>query len=132
MGLDTESWTRTLVNESTKGQEQNMAIGASTVVIVTRKERDGWFVYTSDDIPGLYVANRDDRVAYNDIPASIRLLVKLNDGIDCQVSHAVSYTEFVRQLRAKDQLDRRTEDLMAEHPDMLRFVLQSLGAHQAT
>lgn len=67
----------------------------SAEVIVTRKVRDGWFVYTCDQLPGLYVAHQDDRTAYDDIPESIRMLIKLNDGIECQVSHAVSYAEFV-------------------------------------
>jgi len=34
---------------------------------VTRKARDGWFVYTCDDLPGLYVASKNDRIAYNEL-----------------------------------------------------------------
>ena len=112
-----------------------MANDLSTEVVVTRKARDGWFVYTCDDLPGLYVAHQNDQVAYDDIPEAIRLLVKLNEGIDCLVSHTVSYAEFVERIhRSHDDpsaaLQRRTQDLMADHPEMLRFMLRHDEAHQ--
>jgi hypothetical protein len=113
-----------------------MSFSASTVVVVNRKERDGWFVYTSDDIPGLYVASHDDQIAYDDLPASIRLLVKLNDGIECRISYTVPYTEFVKRLqpheRNKSALQRRPDDLIAEHPPMIQFVLQSEGVDRTS
>ena len=101
----------------------------STEVVVMRKAQDGWFVYTCADLPGLYVAHRNDQVAYNDLPEAIRLLVKLNEGIDCAVSHAVPYSEFVRRMHNSDVLQKRTDDLMAAYPDMIRFILQADGAH---
>jgi hypothetical protein len=111
-----------------------MSSNASTVVIVNRKERDGWFVYTSDDIPGLYVASHDDQVAYDDLPASIRLLVKLNHGIECQVFHTVPYAEFVSAAQSHEQnksaLQRRTDDLIAQHPQLIQFVLQPEGLNR--
>lgn len=110
-------------------------------VTVRRTPRDGWFVYTCETLPGLYVAHRDDKVAYDDLPEAIRLLIKLNDHIDCVVSHAVPYAQFVQQFRlseqgidegpAQDALQQRTDDLMSEYPNMIRFVLQSDGPRQA-
>ena len=112
-----------------------MANRVSAEVVVKRKVRDGWFVYTCADLPGLYVAHTDDQVAYNDLPEAIRLLVKLDEGIDCKVSHAVPYIEFVRQARlsarAAEEVQKRTNDLVANHADMIRFILQPDGAHQA-
>ena len=64
-----------------------MSDGISTEVIVTRRARDGWFVYTCDDLPGLFVASQDDRTAFDDLPASIQKLLKLDLGIECRVSH---------------------------------------------
>lgn len=110
-----------------------MPFSISTEVIVSRKVRDGWFVYTCDELPGLYVAHQDDRVAYNNLPEAIRLLVKLDEGIDCAVSHAVSYSEFVQRarlsVRATEELRNRTNDLVAAHTDHIRFVLQPDGSH---
>jgi len=107
----------------------------SAEVVVTRKVRDGWFVYTCEDLPGLYVAHQDDQIAYNDLPLAIKLLVKLDEGIDCAVSHAVPYAEFVKQARlssrAAEELQKRTDDLISNHADQIRFVLQPAGAHQA-
>jgi hypothetical protein len=68
-------------------------------IAVNHKERDGWHVYTSVDIPGLYVAHPNDEIAFADVPGSIRLLCKLNDGIDWRIdpgrSRSFSCLEFV-------------------------------------
>ena len=97
-------------------------------VCVRRKVKDGWHVYTCDQLPGLYVAHVDDRVAYNDIPASIRSLLKLKLNLDCDVSHKVSYSEFVRALEssaARDAMEARTQDLIDDHADQyFHFILQ--------
>lgn len=62
-----------------------MPNGLTTEVIVKRREKDGWHVYTCDKLPGLYVAHQNDEIAYNDLPKAIGMLVKLDHGIDCTV-----------------------------------------------
>jgi len=107
-----------------------MANGLTTEVLVRRQEKDGWHVYTCDKLPGLYVAHSDDKVAYNDLPTAIRLLVKLDDGIDCTVSHKLTYEQFVQRIclqeLASGNLRGRTDELLAEDEDgdYLPFILQ--------
>jgi hypothetical protein len=59
--------------------------GAKCSVAVQQKEKDGWFIFTSDDVPGLYVAHRDEAVARADIPVAISCLLKLNCVLYCKV-----------------------------------------------
>jgi hypothetical protein len=42
------------------------------------KLQDEWHVFTSVQLPGLYVANRQYDIAYNDIQMSIEKLLELN------------------------------------------------------
>ncbi len=95
-----------------------MANGYSTEIEVTRKVRDGWFVYSCDVLPGLFVASQDDRAAYNDLPTAIRKLMKLDYGIDCVVTHKVPYADFIvpdiMAGKARDAVRDRTDELMAE------------------
>ena len=61
----------------------------STQVGVQRKAKDGWYVYTSPQLPGLYVASKDDHKAYSDVLLSIKQLMKLDHGWDVEVRHTV-------------------------------------------
>lgn len=45
------------------------------------KHRDGWWVVTSNDIPGLCIAHRDMDIAFSDVGLSIRTLERLNAGV---------------------------------------------------
>ena len=111
-----------------------MADGFSAEVVVRRKVQDGWQVYTCDQIPGLFVASEDDKAAYNDLPASIRALLILDFGIECVVSHKLSYAEFVQNMRLGDRaqatLAERTAELMGEAADMISFTLQHVAEGQ--
>ena len=103
----------------------------SSEVVVTRKAKDGLYVYTADLLPGLYVASRDDHVAYLDVLDSIKKLFFLDVGIAVEVAHKVGYEEFIAELppeeRAREILDGRTADLIAED-ETLTFVIQRVGA----
>lgn len=103
----------------------------STEISVRRKAKDGWYVYTCDQLPGLYVAHVDDRVAYDDLPRSISALVKLNFGLDCTVAHKVSYHEFVTSCEsdgARKTVKERTKDLIDNHADQyFQFILQQVA-----
>lgn len=50
------------------------------------KSSEGWHVFYSDELPGLYVANKDIERAYNDVGPCIEMLLKLDKGIECKVS----------------------------------------------
>ena len=46
---------------------------------------DGYHIYTSEDVYGLYVANRDATKAYAAVGPSLEKLIQLNEGITCRV-----------------------------------------------
>ncbi len=76
---------------------------AKTSICARYKHADGWHVFQSDDLPGLYVASKDAERAYNDIAPSIELLIKLNEGITCKAIPELSYREFVAAFRRDDE-----------------------------
>jgi hypothetical protein len=75
----------------------------TTVIRVAYRFIDGLHVYTSDDVYGLYVANRDPQRAYAAVAPSLQRLISLNEGLDCQVEPALTYSELLRQMHHPDQ-----------------------------
>jgi hypothetical protein len=104
-----------------------MSKGLSTDLRVMRRVRDGWYVYTCDELPGLLVAGQDDKIAYEDVPESIRVLIKLDHGIDCLVTHKVPYAEFLQTVRLHDRaheaVARRTAEMM-DDTDFISFRIR--------
>ncbi|MEZ5932295.1 MAG: hypothetical protein R3F54_10135 [Alphaproteobacteria bacterium] len=68
-------------------------------IVVQYQYRDGYHIFTSEDVDGLYVASTNQETAYNSIAQSIETLIRHNEGISCSVEPALSFKEFVR---AKD------------------------------
>lgn len=101
----------------------------ATPIQVVRRLRSGWHVYTCDALPGLYVASKDDKKAYNDVPAAIKLLFKLDHGCDVSVHHVTDYASFMAQIemgrRAREDVEARTRDMMDSHQDVLSFMIGS-------
>ncbi|HEX3881989.1 MAG TPA: hypothetical protein VHW66_04975 [Stellaceae bacterium] len=64
---------------------------------------DGCHVYTSEDVYGLYVANRDAEKAYDAIAPSLEKLIQLNEGLSCRVEPIMTFSEMVRSARNPDQ-----------------------------
>lgn len=60
---------------------------------------DGYHVYTSDDVYGLYIAKRDAQAAYEAVAPSLERLIKLNEGIVCRVEPTLTFSELVRSAR---------------------------------
>jgi len=54
-----------------------------TTVNVEYKHRDGWHVFTSQDALGLYVASKDARTAYEDVPGALKMLMELDYSCQC-------------------------------------------------
>lgn len=76
----------------------------TTVIRVTYRFIDGLHVYTSDDVYGLYVANRDPQRAYAAVAPSLQKLISLNEGMNCQVEPAMTWSELLRAAHHPDQL----------------------------
>lgn len=107
-----------------------MADGFCIDIVVDRTARDGVFLYTCAELPGLFVVHKDDRVAYDDVPRSIQALFKLDHGLNCKVTQKLSYSEFVQQIslkaKARDAVADRTRELMSEHR-RFSYTVQTSG-----
>ncbi len=75
-----------------------MSQGETTVVEVEYFERDGWHVFCSDQIAGLYVAHADLQTAYDDVPQSIETCLRLNHGVEVDVWPLVPFEEFLNRI----------------------------------
>ena len=53
---------------------------------------DGYHVYTSDNVYGLYVANRDAQKAYDAVAPSLEKLIQLNEGLTCRVEPVMTFS----------------------------------------
>lgn len=94
-----------------------------TTICTRYKFVDGWHIFQSEDVHGLYVASPDAERAYHDIGPSIELLVKLNEGIECKAIPELSYREFLASIRQENE----PEDIGLVMSDK-RFVLTGVVA----
>jgi len=104
-------------------------------VRVHRTVRDGWHVYTCEQLPGLYVASKDQRKAYGDVPIAIQALIKLDFGVDCLVAHKVEYQDIQEiggfsERTAETVADRTAAWLSGEDGDV-SFVIQCVQHRDA-
>lgn len=74
-------------------------MNARTSICVSYKHVEGWHIFTSDEIRGLYVASSDAELAYNDVALSIEKLLKLDEGMVCKVEPELTFAEFVNAVR---------------------------------
>jgi hypothetical protein len=74
---------------------------------------DGVHVFTSHEVPGLYVASADAREAFESVSEGISLHLKLNKDLDITVDAAMSADEFLRFIGAADG------EMVVPHPAVL-------------
>ena len=60
---------------------------------------DGYHVFTSDEVDGLYVASKDPRRAYDDVRHAIKMLVLANDGVRINVDPMLNMREFLAMAK---------------------------------
>jgi hypothetical protein len=98
-----------------------------TEISVRRRVRDGWYVYTCSQLPGLYVASKDDRLAYSDLPDAIQKLIKLDTNAEVKAAHKVDYDLFMRQIqlqeRARSSVKEMLDELMDD--DSIPFLIEA-------
>ena len=112
---------------------------ASTEITVQYRSKDGWHLFTSDQILGLFVASPDMKVAFSDIPETVRLLLKLDYGLDCVVQPKLEYEAFLRlttlRNKAQNAVSQRTRDMLeslrVDGSDTFRFMVGSCQNNQA-
>ena len=105
-----------------------MKHSVSTEICVRYLARDGWHVFTCEELPGLFVASTDRKLAFSDLPNAIRMLLKLDFKRDYVISHKLTYDEFVQRdwlsQRAQSAVNSRTEQLVSEGADAISFILE--------
>ena len=77
-----------------------------TSIRVDYKNVDGWHVFSSEKIAGLYVASQNAEEAYNDVCTALEKLLELNEGIQCTVKPEIPFSEFVRMRRGERAPER--------------------------
>jgi hypothetical protein len=80
-----------------------MTTAVATSVAVRYRTVAGWHVFDSHDIRGLYVASHDLARAYQDIPASIRTILRLSTGQDWEVKMEIPVADFMQRLKADQE-----------------------------
>jgi hypothetical protein len=62
---------------------------------------DGWHVFTSADVRGLYVANENQEAAFNAVGATIETLLQLNENVRVEVRPAITFSRFLEQMKGR-------------------------------
>jgi len=110
--------------------------GTATEIQVVRRIRNGWYVYTCEALPGLYVASKNDKQAYYDVPNAIRMLYKLDFGATVSVFPKTDYATFMKQLelgeRAAESIEERTREMMDSHQTIFSFMIGSTNSDFAS
>jgi hypothetical protein len=78
-------------------------MSGTAAIRVSYRFIDGYHVYTSEDVYGLYVANRDPCVAFQAVAPSLEKLIQLNEEISCRVERALTFSELVWSSRHPEQ-----------------------------
>jgi hypothetical protein len=87
-----------------KRAEGTVGVAALAAAIrVNYRSVDGYHIYTSEDVYGLYVANQDAAKTYAAVGPSLEKLIQLNEGISCRVEPVLTFSELVRSARNPDQ-----------------------------
>lgn len=80
---------------------QETAMVASASIVVSHRVEEGWHIFQSDQLPGLYVVNRDPRRAYEAVGPAIAQLVRLDNNIEVTAVPEVSFEDFIGPARAE-------------------------------
>lgn len=65
-----------------------------TTVRVQYANRDGWHIFTSPDVHGLYVASKNPRDAYDDVPLALQRIMELDFSCECEVTRPLTFEQF--------------------------------------
>ncbi len=84
-------------------------MGKNGMATIDYREKDGWHIFTTKDIFGLFVARRDRVKAYNEVPKALNKLARLNEGTAGGYFLAQSADEFFNDIdRQADKKPRAT------------------------
>lgn len=74
----------------------------TTSICVNFKFAEDWHVFSSDELPGLYVASRNAEVAFKDVATAIEKLVFLNEGVKIKAAPELSFKDFIEQTQGSN------------------------------
>lgn len=80
----------------------NMSMDCIASITVQYAFRDGWHVFTSEEVEGFYVASKNPEEAFADVAPTIALLMKLNEGVDVALEPVCTLNEFLARVRGED------------------------------
>jgi hypothetical protein len=75
-----------------------MRSNVTTTVSVQYRHRDGWHIFTSQDIPGLYIASQNAKAAYEDVPVAVKRLLELDFKCSCEVVRTEPFDTFAQTV----------------------------------
>jgi len=78
-----------------------MVTTTTSICVRYKYHAQGWYVFEADELPGLYVASRDAKKAFDDVAPAIKMLLKLNEGIDCTIVPALSFDDFIATVKGQ-------------------------------
>ncbi len=73
-------------------------------ILVDYEVVDGWHVFTSDQVRGLYVADPDQRAAFDAVGPTIEKLLAENERVLCVVRPAMTFEAFLDQERQEHDM----------------------------
>lgn len=74
---------------------------ASSSIDVTHKVVEGYHVFESMQMPGLYIAHPDPLSAFKAVGPAIEKLVKLDTGMTCTAVPDIPFEVFISKTRAE-------------------------------
>ena len=97
-------------------------------VTVQYQTREGWHLFTSHQMDGLFVASPDLETAFNDVPVAIERLLKLDHDFDCIVQPKLDFEAFCALTEAhraaQEAVEKRLEE---QRRDAFFFTIGPLG-----
>jgi hypothetical protein len=67
---------------------------------VKHKYKNGYHIFTSDDVRGLYVASKDPKKAFDDLCPVLQELILLKLKVPCEIEPTMTFDEFMAYLDA--------------------------------
>jgi hypothetical protein len=90
------------------------------------KYLDGWHIFSSKDVRGLYVASKSAEKAYADVGPSIETLLRLSTGQRMKVEPLLAFEEFMRHA-IRQRIEHRVAKKSAPAAPVMRTQYYSVA-----
>ena len=89
-----------------KAMPKHDTIAIEATILVDYEVVDGWHVFTSSQVRGLYVANPDQRLAYDAVGPSIETLLAENERVLTTVRPALTFDAFLDRVHQRNEMPK--------------------------